>query len=112
MKYRPKWCPNCQSYLPHKGASSHKCLFKGEVLIGESRIKCRWLKPIKPMGSSIYKECSRCGQPLESEIQYHTWESCLLYELNKYRQLLNKPIIVIELEAEDIARRRRLEEVK
>lgn len=40
IKYRPKWCPSCKYYLPQRGASSHKCLNKGEVMWGESKIKC------------------------------------------------------------------------
>lgn len=44
MKYRENWCPKCKDYLPPKGASSHKCLSPklrwGEVLYGESKIKC------------------------------------------------------------------------
>ncbi len=40
IKFRPKWCTTCKYYLPAKGASSHKCLSKNEVFIGESKIKC------------------------------------------------------------------------
>ncbi|MBA7659767.1 hypothetical protein ES703_67759 [subsurface metagenome] len=44
MKYREKWCPQCRLYIPPKGASSHKCMHGeyAEVLIGESKIKCKW----------------------------------------------------------------------
>jgi hypothetical protein len=42
MKYREKWCPSCSRYLPQRGASSHKCLYKGTVLVNESKIKCFW----------------------------------------------------------------------
>lgn len=41
IKYRIKTCPSCGWYKPPKGASSHKCLFKGVVFIGESDIKCK-----------------------------------------------------------------------
>ncbi len=47
MKYRRNWCEKCRDYLSPKGASSHKCLRKGEVLIGESKIKCPWFMPRK-----------------------------------------------------------------
>jgi len=48
IKYRPKWCIACKYYLPQRGASSHKCLNKDEVFLGESKIKCYAYTESKP----------------------------------------------------------------
>jgi len=45
--------------------------------------------------------CQECGQELENPMDYHTYESCLLYKLNVYRKSLGKEPIVCDIEAED-----------
>ena len=45
--------------------------------------------------------CQECGQELESGNAYHTFECCLLYKLNKYRQSWGKAPIEIDIKAED-----------
>ena len=46
-------------------------------------------------------QCANCGQELESWADYHTHESCLLFQLNDYRKQLGKSPIIVDIERED-----------
>jgi hypothetical protein len=66
MKFRQNWCLACTRYLPPKGASSHKCLYKGEVFIGESKIKCCWHnKKANDFKPALW--CTFCNKRIEND---------------------------------------------
>ena len=44
--------------------------------------------------------CGECGQMVDGN-EYHTYEMCLLYKLNLYREALGKPPVEIDIESED-----------
>ena len=97
MKFRLNWCPTCKEYLPPKGASSHKCLYKGTVFIGESKIKCYWHnkkeeKMNKPEWALTDKEVQDCWTSEYRPKPFGCWEPDKI-ELATQKKLLKHLIV-------------------